>query len=70
MTYKLHDVSIERLMVEHYLFDLNQSVENTAEILSMDEDRVREIHDNYMKFIMPTGKANEESDEDTDHQMV
>lgn len=54
MTYKTHDVSIERIMVEHYLFDLNQSVEKTAEILSMDEDRVREIHDNYMKFIMPT----------------
>ena len=55
MTYKLNDVSIERVMVEHYLFDLNQSVEKTAEILSMDEDRVREIHDNYMRFIMPTG---------------
>lgn len=55
MTYKLHDVSIERIMVEHYLFDLNQSVEKTAEVLSMDEDKVREIHDDYMKFIMPTG---------------
>ncbi len=70
MTCKLHDVSIERLLVEHYLFDLNQSVEKTAEILSMDEDRVREIFNNYMKFIMPTGGSNEESDEDTDHQMV
>ena len=55
MTYKLHDVSIKRLMVEHYLFDLNQSVEKTAEILSMDEDKVREVHDDYMRLIMPTG---------------
>lgn len=55
MTYKLHDVPIERLMVEHYLFDLDQSVEKTAEILSIDESRVREISDNYKKFIMPTG---------------
>jgi hypothetical protein len=55
MTYRLHDVPLERIMVEHYLFDLEQDVEKTAEILSMDEDRVREIYDNYMKFIMPIG---------------
>ena len=55
MTRKLHDVPIERIMVEHYLFDLDQPVEKTAEILSMDEDYVREIHDNYVRFIMPTG---------------
>lgn len=54
MTHKLHDVPIEVLMVKHYLFDLDESVEKTAEILSMDEDSVREIHDNYVKFIMPT----------------
>ncbi|UVX36114.1 MAG: hypothetical protein [Namikivirus ozawa] len=44
MTYKLQDVPIERLMAEHYLFDLNQSVEKTAEILNMDEDTVRQVH--------------------------
>lgn len=54
MTYKLQDVPIERIAAEHYLFDLDQSVEKTAEILDMDEDYVREIHDNYIKFIMPT----------------
>nr|DAQ23482.1 MAG TPA: hypothetical protein [Caudoviricetes sp.] len=51
---KLNDVPLDRLLIEHYLFDLDQSVEKTAEILDMDEDYVREIHDNYMKFIMPT----------------
>lgn len=54
MTHTLKDVPIERLMVEHYLFDLDQSVEKTAEILDMDEDEVREIHDNYMRSFMPT----------------
>jgi hypothetical protein len=54
MAHKLHDVPLERIAAEYYLFDLDQSVEKTAEILDMDEDHVREIHDNYMKFIMPT----------------
>lgn len=44
MTRKLNDVPVERLLVEHYLFDLGQSVEKTAEILDMDEDTVRRVH--------------------------
>nr|UVN00997.1 MAG: hypothetical protein [Bacteriophage sp.] len=54
MTRKLYDVPIERIAAEHYLFDLDQSVAKTAEILDMDEDKVREIHDNYMRSFMPT----------------
>ena len=50
MTHKLHDVPIERVAVEHYLFDLDQPIEKTAEILDMDEEYVREIHDNYMRL--------------------
>lgn len=53
MTNKLHDVPIERLAVEHYLFDLGQSVEKTAEILDMDEGYVRKTHDDYMKLTTP-----------------
>nr|UWG20987.1 MAG: hypothetical protein [Bacteriophage sp.] len=53
MTHTLKGVSIDRIMVEHYLFDLGQPVEKTAEILDKDEEYVREIHDNYVKFIMP-----------------
>lgn len=53
MTHKLHDVPIEQLAVEHYLFDLDQSVEKTAEILDMDEEHVRKIHDDYMKLTTP-----------------
>lgn len=54
MTRKLNDVPLEKICVEHYLFDLGYPVEKVSEILSMDEDRVREIHDDYMRFIMPT----------------
>lgn len=53
MMSKLHDVPIDRIMVEHYLFDLDQSVEKTAEILDKDVEYVREIHDNYVRLIMP-----------------
>lgn len=53
MTRKLEDVQIDRMIVEHYLFDLDQSVEKTAEILDKDEEYVREIHDNYARLIMP-----------------
>lgn len=54
MTRKLHDVQIERVIAEHYLFDLDQPVEKTAEILDMDEDYIRKVHDDYVRFIMPT----------------
>ena len=57
MTHRLEDVSIDRIMVEHYLFDLDQSVEKTAEILDRDEEYVREIHDNYVKLIMPIRRS-------------
>lgn len=50
MTRKLEDVSIDRLMVEHYLFDLGQSVEKTAEILDEDEEKVRRIHQESSSF--------------------
>ena len=53
MTRKLYDVPIERIVAERYLFDLGQSVEKTAEILDMDEDVIREIHDSYMRSFMP-----------------
>lgn len=53
MTRKLYSVPIEVIAAEHYLFDLDQSVEKTAEILGMDEDRVREVRDDHMRFAMP-----------------
>lgn len=42
--HKLNDVPLDQLLIEHYLFDLNQSVEKTAEILDMDENTVRQVH--------------------------
>lgn len=53
MTHKLHGVPIEQIAVEHYLFDLDQSAEKTAEILDMDEEYVREIRDDYMRLTTP-----------------
>lgn len=42
--HKLNDVPLDRLLIEHYLFDLDQSVEKTAEILDVDENTVRRVH--------------------------
>lgn len=42
--YKLNDVPLDQVLIEHYLFDLGQSVEKTAEILNVDEDTVRRVH--------------------------
>lgn len=50
MTRKLNDVPIERLMVEHYLFDLGCSIEKVSEISGMDEESVRKIHDEYKRY--------------------
>lgn len=50
MTHTLKDVSIDRIMVEHYLFDLGQTVEKTAEILDMDEEKIRRIHQESSRF--------------------
>lgn len=50
MTRKLNDVPIERLMVEHYCFDLGYSIEKVSEITEMDEESVRKIHDDYKRY--------------------
>lgn len=50
MSHKLIDVPLSQLLVEHYLFDLGQSVEKTAEILDMDEETVRQIHQKSSEF--------------------
>ncbi len=47
---KLNDVPLDRLLVEHYLFDLDQSIEKTAEILDLDEETVRRIYQENSKF--------------------
>lgn len=57
MTRKLHGAQLERVLAEHYLFDLDQSVEKTSEILAMDEDWVRKVHDDYVRYITPTRRS-------------
>lgn len=45
MTRKLYDVSLERVMAEHYLFDLGYPVAKVSEILDMDEAYVRDVYE-------------------------
>lgn len=48
----LHGVPVEQVAAEYYMFELGQTIEKTAEILELDEEYVRKVHDDYMKFIM------------------
>lgn len=57
MKRKLIDITLDQLLVEHYLFDLDQSVEKTAEILDMDEEAVRRIHQESSEFYSAVRKA-------------
>lgn len=57
MTHKLSDVPIERLMVEHYLFDLGYPIETVSEISGMDEESVRKIYDDYKKYETPARRT-------------
>ena len=50
MKHRLIDTPLDQMLIEHYLFDLNQPVEKTAEILDMDEETVRRIHQESSKF--------------------
>lgn len=53
MTRKLYDVPLERIAVEHYLFDLGYPPEKVSEIFGMDEEPIRKIYDNYKRTILP-----------------
>lgn len=49
MKHKLIEIPIEQLAVEHYLFDLEYPIEKVSEILDVDENLVKEIHDKYIR---------------------
>lgn len=57
MTGRLHDIPVDQIMTEHYLFDLGQTVKKTAEILGKDEEYVRKIHDDYMRLATPIRRS-------------
>lgn len=50
---KLIEIPIEQLAVEHYLFDLEYPIEKVSEILDVDENLVKEIHDKYIRVSIP-----------------
>lgn len=53
MEHKLIEIPIERLAIEHYLFDLEYPAEKVSEILDVDENLVKEIRDKYIRTFMP-----------------
>lgn len=54
---KLIEIPIEQLAIEHYLFDLEYPIEKVSEILDVDKNLVKEIHDKYIRISI-TGKSN------------
>ena len=48
----LHNIPIEQVAAEYYLFELGQTIDKTAEILELDEEFVRKVHGDYQRFIM------------------
>lgn len=50
MTHTLKDVPLDRLMVEHYLFNLGCPIETVCEISGMDREAVKKIYDDYRKY--------------------
>lgn len=53
MKHKLIEIPIEQLAVEHYLFDLEYPIGKVSEILDVDENLVKEIHDRYTRTYIP-----------------
>lgn len=49
MKSKLIEIPIEQLAIEHYLFDLEYPIEKVSEILDVDENLVKGIHDKYIR---------------------
>lgn len=50
MKSKMSEIPTEQLLIEHYLFDLDQPVEKTAEILDIDKNTVRQVLQENSKF--------------------
>lgn len=53
MTRKLYDVSLERALAEHYLFDLGYPVTKVSKILDMDEAYVRDVYEDRVRLTIP-----------------
>lgn len=57
MASTLKDVPLERLLVEHYLFDLGYPIETVCEISGMDLGFVRKTYDDYRKYEKATRRT-------------
>lgn len=51
MIRRLKDVPLDRIAIEHYLFDLGYPTEKVSEIFGMDEKLVGKIYDDYRRYV-------------------
>lgn len=49
MTHTFKDIPIERIMVEHYLFDLGYPIETVCKVSGMDRGTVTKIYDDFRR---------------------
>ena len=57
MARKLYDVPPMTMLVEHYLFDLGYSVEKVSKIADIDEETVKEIYEERIRYTIPTRRT-------------
>nr|UVM97179.1 MAG: hypothetical protein [Bacteriophage sp.] len=57
MAYKLSDMPLTTVLVEHYLFDLEYPVEKVSEIADVDKKTVEEIYEARIRCTTPTRRA-------------
>lgn len=57
MASTIKDIPLERILVEHYLFDLGYPIETVCEISGMDQEFVRRTYDDYRKYEMATRRT-------------
>lgn len=53
MKSKLIEIPIEQLAIEHYLVELEYPIEKVSEILDVDKNLVKKIHDRYIRTCPP-----------------
>lgn len=52
--HRLIDIPLDQLLIEHYLFDSGYSIKQVSEIVDKDEDTVKKIAHDYMRYTMST----------------
>lgn len=54
--HKLIDIQLDQALAEHYLFDLDLTVDKVAEVLDMDKDYVKGVYEQSSRLMAgPSG---------------